>query len=231
MYLGSQVLDVYSNTVMQNAENAAANLRNPFNSVGARYGSASVKGSNTLVDNFTTDEPGILMVMASLVPKVTYNTGLRRYLKHFTREGAQTDLANAVLQNVGDQPIYDYELVGVEGSGQVFGYTDRYAEWMDHPDEIHGYLKDGQTLQAFALQRSFDASLSPINGNFLQIPQDYLDQVMATSVGVTEFTFWAESYFDFKVVQPLHEYSIPSLQDPAYEHGHRITVTKNGGSL
>ena len=231
VYLGSQVLDVYSNTVMQNAENAAANLRNPFNSVGAQYGSASVKGSNTLVDNFTTDEPGILMVMASLVPKATYNTGVRRYLKHFTQPGAQTDLANAVLQNVGDQPIYDYELVGVEGSGQVFGYTDRYAEWMDHPDEIHGYLKDGQTLQAFALQRSFGASLPPINGNFLQIPQDYLDQVMATTVGVTDFTFWAESYFDFKVVQPLHEYSIPSLQDPAYEHGHRITVTKNGGSL
>lgn len=231
VYLGSQVLDVYSNTVMQNAENAAANLRNPFNSVGAQYGSASIKGSNTLVDNFTTDEPGILMVMASLVPKATYNTGVRRYLKHFIQPGAQTDLANAVLQNVGDQPIYDYELVGVEGSGQVFGYTDRYAEWMDHPDEIHGFLKDGQTLQAFALQRSFDASLPSINGNFLQIPQDYLDQVFATSVGVTEFSFWAESYFDFKVVQPLHEYSIPSLQDPAYEHGHRITVTKNGGSL
>lgn len=239
VFLGQHVLDVYSKTVNMTVpydDNNLPQQENPFNSVGAQYGQASAQGNDTLVDNFTCDEPGILMVLCSLVPRVTYNTGKRRYLNHFTQEGSQVDLANAILQNVGDQPIYGSELSGSpDDDSLVFGYTDRFAEWMDHPDEIHGELKDGKTLQSFALQRAFLphdlGGIQPINGDFLKIPENYLDQVFATSIALSKLTYWAEAYFDFKVIQPLNEYSIPSLQDPAYEHGHRVVVNKNGGSL
>lgn len=228
LFLGQQVIPMYSKSVLQTGE--AVNEENPFNSVGARYGSASITGNDTLVDNFTVDEPGILMVMASIVPKVTYNTGTRRYLHHFTDEGAQTDLANAVLQNVGNQPIYTSELTGSLGRGSVFGYQDRYAEFMDYPDEIHGQLKDGKPLCAFALQRTF-TDAPTLNSDFLRIPTFYLDQIFAVNDSVSQLGSWVEHYFDYKVVQPLQEYSIPSLQDPAYEHGRSIEVSKNGNSL
>lgn len=232
VYLGQQSLDVYTKSVVQNNNtDSAGSFNNPFYSVGAQYGNASVQGNNTLIGEFTAQEPGILMVIASLVPKATYNTGMRKYLTHFTGAGAQTDLANAVLQNVGNQPILKKELTGDPVDGAVFGYVDRYAEWMDHPDEIHGLLKDGQSLQSFALQRSFSGTVPSLNGSFLEIPQTYLDQVLAVSTGVSGMSYWAEVYFKFNVVQPLHEYSIPSLQDPAYEHGHKIVINKNGGSL
>lgn len=234
IFLGQQNLDVYTKTIAQSqfsSETQSVGSRNPFESVGAQYGNAYIQGSDNLIGDFTADEPGILMVMASLVPKVTYNTGMRRYFKHFVKPGSQTDLANAILQNVGNQPIHKYELTGDPIDTAVFGYTDRYAEWMDHPDEIHGLLKDGEMLESFALQRSFASSSPELNGSFLEIPTDYLDQVAAVSVGVSGFNYWAEVYFNFKVVQPLNEYSIPSLQDPAYEHGHKIVVNKNGGSL
>lgn len=236
VYLGGQSMDIYSKTVYQTASDSNAS-NNPFDTTGAKFADARAVGEDTLVSNFTTDEAGILMVIASLVPKVTYNTGSRRYLSHFVADGSQVDLANAVLQNVGNQPIYKYELVGgkpalASENPSVFAYTDRYAEWMTMEDEVHGLLKDGQSLASFALQRSFGYSSSPsLNADFLKIPTTYMDQIMAVNESVSRFSAWCEVYFDYKVVQPLAEYSIPSLQDPAYEHGQTVTVNKNGGSL
>lgn len=236
VYLGGQSMDVYSKTVYQTAADGA-HSGNPFDTVGSKYADARAVSEDTLVDNFTTDEAGIFMVICSIVPKVTYNTGTRRYLSHFVASGSQTDLANAVLQNVGNQPIYQYELQGgapsiASESPAVFAYTDRFAEWMTMEDEVHGLLKDGDSLDSFALQRSFGMS-DPVtlNSAFLQIPKNYLDQIMAVGVSVSRFSAWCEAYFDYKVVQPLAEYSIPSLQDPAYEHGLTVSVNKNGGSL
>ena len=237
VFLGQQVIDVYSKSVFQTSDDAGqVAYNNPFNGPASKFGSASAVDSSTLVDSFTTDEAGIFMVICSIVPKVTYNTGTRRYLSHFTQAGSQTDMANHTLQNVGNQPIYQYELLGgkpIYSNAPVFAYTDRYAEWMTMEDEVHGELKDGETIDSFALQRSFLVADGPVllNSSFLQIPTSYLDQIMATSTGLSRFTAWAEAYFDYKVVQPLAEYSIPSLQDPAYEHGQTVTVTKNGGSL
>lgn len=242
MFLGQHVVDVLTRTVSQSqfsSDQQSASSQNPFESVGAQYGNAMAAGNDTLVSNFTTDEHGILMVLASLVPRVTYNTGTERYLFDFVNEGCQVDFANAILQNVGNEPIFDAELVGglgtvdAEGNvnpGTVFGYTDRYAHWMDKNDQIHGLLKDGQSLQSFALQRSFDDSVN-LNSDFLQIPTTYLDQAAAVSVGVAGFNAWCEAFFDYRKIQPLHEYSIPSLQDPAYEHGRTVVFNKNGNSI
>lgn len=242
MFLGQHVVDVLTRSISQSqfsSDQQSVSSQNPFESVGAQYGNALAAGNDTLVSNFTTDEHGILMVLASLVPRVTYNTGTERYLFDFINEGCQVDFANAILQNVGNEPIFQAELVGglgtvdAEGNtdiGTVFGYTDRYAHWMDKNDQIHGLLKDGQSLQSFALQRSFDDTVN-LNGDFLQIPTTYLDQAAAVTVGAAGFNAWCEAFFDYRKIQPLHEYSIPSLQDPAYEHGRTVVFNKNGNSI
>ena len=237
VFLGQQVIDVYSKGIYQTSDDSGqVTYNNPFNGVASKFGSAQAVSSDTLVDSFTTDEAGIFMVICSIVPKVTYNTGTRRYLSHYVQPGSQTDLANHTLQNVGNQPIYQYELVGgkpVYNNPAVFAYTDRFAEWMTMEDEVHGLLKDGQSLDAFALQRSFMSQGGQVvlNSSFLKIPTNYLDQIFAVSSANANFAAWCEAYFDYKVIQPLAEYSIPSLQDPAYEHGKTVTVSKNGGAL
>ena len=48
---------------------------------------------------------------------------------------------------------------------------------------------------------------------------------------VSTYGCWMDCYFDYKVAQPLAKYSLPSLQDPAYEHGRTITVHKGGSRL
>lgn len=245
--LGKGSFDVYSKGIYQttpavgvdDAGNSTNyNTVNPFNSVGTRYGSAYADGTDTLVSDFTAQEPGYLMVLAWLSPKVTYSTGVDPILTRYD-SNSTSDMANPILQNVGNEPIYVSQLSmypiykGIHSSSdKVFGYVERYANWKDKQDEVHGILRDSSSLQSFALQRSFKREIMPqINSDFLQIPVDYLDQVAAVSQSISDYGYWADTYFDYKVSMPLAEYSIPSLQDPAYEHGVDIMVDKNGKQL
>ena len=232
LFLGSESFDVYTNGVEQSAE--ATNERNPFSSVGTRYGNAYASGDGVLIEDFTVNEPGFIFVMASLVPKVVYSSGVDKLHRCYNRQNSQTDMANPLLQNVGLEPIYSSELNGKDIYGTranyVFGYIDRYSRFMTKEDSLHGILRDGESLQYFALQRHFDDAVE-ISSDFLEIPQNYLDQVMAANAGVSQFGYWADTYFNYYVSQPLAEFCQPSLQDPAYEHGNDVFVRRGGSRL
>lgn len=238
LYLGSADYEVYTKGIYNNTNDqmGSTSNNNPFaDTVGAQYGSARATGNSTLVDSFEAKEPGYLLVNATLVPRVTYASGIHRRFTNYVGPGSLSDLANPILQNVGPQPVYSYELNGyLAGTSPfVFGYTDRYASFKTMEDELHGLVRDGNSLQSFALQRTFSSSaIGPqIGTGFLQIPTNYMDQVTAVSSTVSSYGCWMDCYFDYKVAQPLAKYSLPSLQDPAYEHGRTIVVNKGGFRL
>lgn len=238
-YLGRMVFDIYSKGVTQTGTSVASSVatQNPFQSVGAQYGEAVGVAENSLCQDFYVQEPGLLMVIASIVPRPTYSTGAARYLRHFTKDGFRADLANQIFENVGPQPIFKSELDGnalfSNQPDDVFGYTDRFAEWKTKFDELHGLMRDGESLESFALQRSVGLAGASMNSSFLQIPDTYLDQVAAVSGDISKYGAWLDCYFDYKVVQPLSRYSIPSLIMPA-EHGsksHTVEVRRSGSHL
>lgn len=245
LLLGSGQFAVYTKGIYQNSPDgtAAATSQNPFNSVGAKYGSASASGYETIVDSFTAQEPGYLFVMCTLVPKVTYATGVDRKLARYITND-RSDMANPMLQGVGNQPVWTSELSNdIAGNtdlrGSIFGYQERYADWKSKNDEVHGLLREavlsgdtGGTLSSFALQSSFDMQGAPqITSQFLQIPTDYLDNVAAVSGDISKYGCWIDSYFDFKVSMPLARYALPTLQDPAYEHGDTVVLDRGGKRL
>ncbi len=231
--LGSFSTPVYVNGIFQSA-GQTVETNNPYLSVGAQYGSASCNAVNVVIKDFTAMEPGYIMVLGSLVPRVSYSSGIRRYLMHHLDGDLGSDIANPIMQNMGPQPIYQYEIDGVfdkDKNYRVFGYQTRFAEWMSHPDEIHGEFLDGRSLDSFVLQRNI--SDSTLNSAFLQIPTNYLDQILAVSSSgsATGFGYWVDMLNEWKVVNPFADFVIPSLQDPAYEHGHEVTIRKNGAPM
>ena len=239
LYLGSTSFNVYSKGIYQNANgDGGVQVENPFSdSVGAEFGSARATGEGNLVKDFTTAEPGYLMVIASLVPKVTYSSGLSRLLARYNTgfRGDITDMANPLLQNIGNQPIFQYELVSDKAFNayektKVFGFTERFADWKYMPDELHGLVRDGESLESFALQRTLSGD-PIISSEFLEIPTNYLDQVAAVNGTISKYGCWFDSYFKYHVSMPLAEYSIPSLQDPAYEHGNDVSIDIRGSRL
>lgn len=231
VFLGSASYPVYSRGVSVSGENAGVETNNPFSgNAGAQVGQGFASGSDKLVDNYTAQEPGFLFVMGTLVPKVTYASGTRRYLKHGL--GNITDFATPLLQNVGNQPVYQYEVSNDAAmlmvTPAIFGYTDRYAEYMSIEDRVHGLIIDGESLDSFAAQRYFDGSGVEISSEFLQIPTDYLDNVTAVQSTLSEYGVWIDVDFKYHVSMPLAEYSLPSLQDPAYEHGQTVEIHRGG---
>lgn len=233
--LGTASYPVYSRGVSVSGANAGVTSSNPFSAnAGAQVGQGYASGSDRIIDNFVANEPGYLFVNATLVPKVTYSSGTRRYLRHGLN--AITDFANPLLQNVGNQEIFAWELTdgGVTSgvAAGIFGYTDRYAEYMTIEDQVHGLITEGCDLAAFASQRYITGQMNfTISSNFLEIPTDYLDNVTVVSGDLSKYGVWMDCDFKYHVSQPLAEYSIPSLQDPAYEHGQSVTIHRGGFRL
>lgn len=230
--LGSASVPIYVNGVFQNGEITSAG-NNPFLSVATQYGSATCASTDVIIKDFTAQEFGYIMVIGSLVPRVSYSSGSRRYLYHHIDSDnfLGTDFANPLLQNVGPQPVYQGELKGTlaRNNKDVFGYQQRFAEWITHPDEVHGEFVDGQSLDSFVLQRSFKGTNNPISSSFLQIPTNYLDQIFAASSELYGgFSYWVDMLHSWKISSPIADFVLPSLQDPAYEHGHSVTIQKNG---
>lgn len=213
VYLGQRTFDVYTKGVLQTAPaqvQGDVSTSNLFGSVGSKYGSGQAIGQGSIVGNFKTTEHGFLFVMFSIVPEALYSSGTRRYL------GASTmaDFPFPLLSSVGDQEIRDWEIehgstdIDVN-SGRTFGYTQRYSEYKYHHNEVHGKLRDDEEMESYQLQRSFYQYDAQLTSDFLEIPTDYLDQVYAVSQQGNYA--WVNINFGFNNVNPLPEYSLPTL--------------------
>lgn len=232
IYLGRVSQNVYTRSVFQtNAAKGSdiGTFGNPFKAVGSKYGSSQAIGEGSLVDNIRVTEHGFLFVLASLVPHAYYSTGRRRYLNR----KVVGDIAFPLLSGMGDQAIMTSELYApdsstVGGDDTVFGYTDLYAEYKYHDDEVHGFLRDGESLEAFALQRSF-AEKPVLGSEFLQIPKNFMDQVFAASTAISGFACWYDIFFPYKKVSTLPEYSLPTLAD--LKNTHTKFISRGGKRL
>lgn len=238
IFLGSASFDVYSKGVSQTAGDTAS-TQNPFAGVGAQYGRGYAAGSQFIV-NYNVSEPSYILVLATLVPEVRYASGIDRIFYRYCNDGDQVNFANPILQGLGNQPIYELEINGdkVTGSASltnapVFGYTQRYADFMKKNSQVSGILRDGGSLDSFVAQRSFSGSIvqTTINNSFLQIPTDYLDQVTAVQSTLSTYGWIFDCEIIHKVSLPLNQYSIPSLEDPDYEHQKTVWVENNGSHL
>lgn len=230
--IGTASYDISTRGVDQTSEVTGA-TSNPFSSVAAQYGRGGALGNDYLIENFEAKEPGYIMVIQSLVPEATYTVGIEKHFLRYLEPASIVQMANPLLQNVGDQPIYQAELTGDGASftGSIFGYTDRFSEFMFRKNSVHGLMRSdvSGSLQSFVLQRDFSSAASvTLSTNFLEIPTNYLDQIFAVSSQASGLSYWFDLYMDYKVTMPLAEYSIPSLQDPAYEHGRSISIRRNG---
>lgn len=230
VYLGSADYPVYSKGVYANQGVAATN--NPFTSVGARYGSAFAQGTDFVVKAHF-DEPGILMIMSTLVPEANYAGRVSAWMQKFTLAGSLVDLPNPMLQNVGNEPIMQTELdplIDFSDPTAVFGYVPRYTWHKTAVNEVHGLLLDGGPLASFVAQRKFRVQPS-ISTGFLRIATTDLDNVTAVTAELSQYGCWIDSYIQYYCSMPLAKYAIPSLQNPAYEHGISIHLQNNGSKI
>lgn len=220
LYLGRHVDPVYNRSVFDTSGTSETG------DLGKKAANSQVLGEGSLVDNFTASEHGFLMVLASLVPRPVYGSGIERMCYRNT----VGDFAFPLLAGMGDQAIAQYELNGDPTSQETFGYTDLYAEYKFSNDKVFGLMQDDRALQAYVLQRSFESgSEVKISSSFLQIPTGYLDQVQALQTSTQGYTYWAEVYFPYKKISTIPAYSQPTLAD--LKHAHTEYISRGGKRL
>lgn len=230
IFLGRTKQTVYSRSVMQTALAQPNNTLPGFTGVvGSKAANSQAIGEGRLFENFTPSEHGFLMVLFSLVPHSYYGTGCARHLIELDSE----DIPFPLLAGMGDQPIYKWELTGSQPSenGAIFGYTDRYAHYKYDEDEVHGLLRDGQTLDKFAIQRGFGGEDSDLElgSEFLQIPINALDQVQALHTSTLGYSCSVDCFFKCSKVSTLPAYSLPTLGD--LKNTHKGHVSRGGSVL
>lgn len=224
--LGSADFPMYTSGVEQMVTGNVQTL-NPMQGIAARFGRAHAEGTD-FVCSFECHEPSYLMVLATLVPEANYSTGIDHDMTIFTEEGDLTDLPCAVLENVGNEPISNQEL-SLESEPGVFGYVPRYL-WhkAGQVNEVHGEFRAGSSLQAFVPQRAFGGD-TQISSSFIKIQRSDFDDVTTIEGQVSRFGVQIDSAINLFVSEPLSESALPSLQNPAAEHGHNVYL-KNGGT-
>lgn len=238
--LGSARYNIYNKGVNVTGNNGGYSS-GPYwvDQAGAVLGNAYASGSDFLIDGFVADEPGYILVNCTLVPTATYAYAMDRLFTRYIRGAASiTDMAIADLQGTGNDPIYEFELTSAVGShalnpetSAIFGYTDKYASWMVKHDRVSGLFHEGLSLSSMVLQRDTPGGQQNwrINDTFLRIPGNALDNVLlVSSDGEHRFGYWFEAAFDYKVSMPLAEYSLPSISNPAKEHGETVSIHRGG---
>lgn len=224
IYLGSTRNPVIGRSIMQTSvspSGSSATNKNPFNEVGSYAGRSSSLSQDSLVDSFEATEPGIFMVLVSVVPHAIYNSGIRRN----TLYNQITDFPDPLLAQIGDQAVFTRELGFAGDPSTIFGYQQRYAEHKFINDRVTGLLRDGENLEYFALQR--DAFVEPeLSSDFIEIGKDSLDGVLTTPVATSGFCAWADCMYTFKKSSVLPAYCIPTLGDSKDTH---TVMTEKGG--
>lgn len=221
IFLGGSNFGIYTNSIATTA-GSNPNPSNPFSGeVGSDAGQTSGFGKDSLIDKFTATEHGIIMVLGSIVPHQTYSTGSSRMFGMSTF----ADIPNPMFEGLGEEAVYKEELTpDMVAVNQVFGYTQQYA-WMKYMnDEVHGLLVDNESLQSFCLQRSFDRTVK-LDSSFIQIPTNFLDQVMSVSSKASGFCCWNNMYFDIKKTSLLSQYTIPTLGEQPNTHTETVPNT------
>lgn len=100
-------------------------------------------------------------------------------------------------------------------------------------NEVHGLFRSGASLGSFIPQRLGVNGQFPtqINSSFLKVASTDLDNVTAVSGAISQYGVMVDSAISLFVSEPLGESVMPSLADPASEHGKSVYVSRGGVSV
>lgn len=153
-------------------------------------------------------EHGLILGLASVRARLTYQQGIPRMLSRRTR----FDYYWPVLAHLGEQAVLNKEIYaqGTDADDQVFGYQERWAEYRYHPSLITGKFRstDAQSLDIWHLGQEF-SELPKLNRDFI-VENAPLDRCVAVP---SEPHFLLDVYFKVKAARPMPVYSVPGLVD------------------
>lgn len=153
-------------------------------------------------------EHGVLMCIGVARYDHTYSQGMPRM---FTRH-SKFDYYNPVFANIGEQPIYSYELYANDPnakSGQIFGYNEAWVHYRTAQNRVSGELRpfgEGNLTHWTAADNY--ASLPTLSTEWLKEDTANIDRTLAVSHTLANQIF-GDFYFNCKWTRCMPMYSVP----------------------
>ena len=184
------------------------------NSLGDYAGVGVASGAGRLFDS-EFDEHGFLYVLMSIRPNATYFQGIDRKFFYGDRFD---ELYFPEFQNIGDKPIFTFELYNYPSSpitpptfsfswksvnsSAVFGYNRANAEYLWYHDEMHGNFLNLNGEFNWTFARRFDSP--PVLGStFSRVP---VIQSPFTFTDADSLNYYTDIFFDIKALRPFVRY-------------------------
>ena len=173
-------------------------------------GANSVTAKKGSLFTFSATEHGLILIVGGTRHEHTYSQGWHRLFTRLDR----LEFYDPVFANIGEQPVYKYELKYTPGDGrqQVFGYQEAWAEYRFIPDRVSGLLNPNVTgsLDYWTLADKFTSTPS-LNETFIYENRNSIKRALVTGNSGPDFI--ADFYFDLTAVREMPLFSIPGLAD------------------
>lgn len=124
------------------------------------------------------EEHGHVLTLMSVRPKAMYSRACHRNWFRRTKE----EYYQRELETIGQQELFRREVYAEQdpAGATVFGYTDRYREYREHPSSVHGEFRS--TLNFWHLAREF-AAPPVLNQSFVEcVPSKRIHAVSTNDV-------------------------------------------------
>lgn len=199
-YLGGNRIQINVHEVTNTAQSETDFLGD----LGAQ--SVTADSHSDFTKSFT--EHGILMCIGVARYDHTYSQGIPRM---FTRH-KKFDFYNPLFANIGEQPIYAYELYANDAkakSGQIFGYNEAWVHYRVAQNRVSGELRpNGQGNLTHWTAADNYATLPTLSTEWLKEDTTNIDRVLAVSHSVANQIF-GDFYFNTKWTRCMPMYSVP----------------------
>jgi len=133
--------------------------------------------------NYRCEEHGQIIGLVSIMPRASY---IRNINKQLVVTGDIYDYPVPDFAHLGNQEIKKFEFSGdlnAETPFEVFGYTDRYAEYKFIPSTTHGLFREDANLRLFHASRIVQGDAVSLNHEFLECSaSDDTDRVFAVEM-------------------------------------------------
>lgn len=200
-FLGARKVPVVINEVTQ-----TSSFPSQPTALGQLAGKGTSVGSTQYI-TFNAEEHGLIIVLASIMPKPSYFQGLSRM---WTRND-YLDYAWPLFGNLGEQEVFNREIyLASSHPDGTFGYQSRYAEYKFQTNQIHSAFRS--SMDYWHNARKF-SSAPVLNSDFVHLKDAEsveMNRIFA-SVQNGYGHFLCDIYHDIKVLRALPRYGIPSI--------------------
>lgn len=152
--------------------------------------------------NKSFTEHGYIIGLVSVLPRTTYQQGIRRHLMKKDRY----DYFWPDFAHIGEQEVYNSELYHTyddDFDKDAFGYQARYSEYKYIPSSVHGEFKD--SLLFWHMGRKF-SSPPLLNTGFVQ--SNPTTRIFAVT---QEETLYVQAINHVKAIRPMPYFSNPHI--------------------